>query len=115
MWLNAILLLFSLLNIGLGIYGFVVKQSSVSLIAGLAIGVLMLATVALAQSHPRWGRIGSLMLAILVVIQFLPKFLNSGDWIPAGILAFTGIGVAIALIAGHMLAQSNRSSANPNA
>ena len=115
MWLNAILLLFSLLNIGLGIYGYVYKQSLVSLIAGLVIGVLMLGTVALAQSHPRWGRIGSLMLAIVVVIQFLPKFLNTGDWLPAGTLAFSGIAVGIALIAGHLLAQSNRSSANPNA
>lgn len=114
-WLNNLLVLFSLLNIGLGIYGFVAKDSLVSLIAGVAIGALMLGTVALAKTQPRWGRIGSLVLCVAVIGQFLPKFLKSQHWLPAGILAFSGIFVAACLIGAHLAASAAKKSATPTA
>lgn len=110
-WLNTVLVLFSLLNIGLGIYGFVAKNTLVSLIAGVVIGLLMLGTVALAKTHPRWGRIGSLVLTIAVLGQFAPKFIKTQDWLPAGILTIAGAIVFICLGAGHMLGVKAKNSA----
>lgn len=112
-WLNVVLVLFSLLNLGLAIYGYL-QGSTVSLIAGVVIGALMLASVALAQSYPRWGRILSLILALAVVGRFLPLFLKSKDWLPAGILAVSGIIVIICLVMGHVLGIS-RKGAIPDA
>lgn len=109
-WLNAVLVLFSLLNIGLGIYGYVVKDTLVSLIAGLVIGALMLGTVALAKTHPRWGRIGSLVLTIAVLGQFAPKFIKTQDWLPAGILSISAAIVFICLGVGHMLGMRSKAA-----
>lgn len=110
-WLNTVLILFSILNIGLGIYGFVAKDTLVSLIAGLVIGTLMLGTVALAKTHPRWGRIGSMLLAVAVLGQFAPKFFESKDWLPAGILMVAGCIVVVCLLAGHLSATRAKNSA----
>lgn len=109
-WLNVVLVLFSLLNIGLGIYGYVVKDTLISLIAGVVIGALMLGTVALAKSHPRWGRIGSLVLTIAVLGQFAPKFIKTQDWLPAGILTVSAAIVFICLGVGHMLGMRSKAA-----
>lgn len=114
-WLNTVLVLFSLLNIGLGIYGYVAKNTLVSLIAGCVIGLLMLGTVALAKTQPRWGRIGSLVLTIAVLGQFAPKFIKTQDWLPAGILTVTGAIVFVCLAAGHVMGMKAKNSATPTA
>ena len=113
-WLNAVLYVFSFLCIGLGVYAFSAKDSMVSLIAGGSIGVLMLITVLLSKSYPRWSRIASLLLAIAVTVRFLPKFFQTNDWIPNGTLGFAGLAVILCLLAGHLLANKDRMP-NPNA
>src|SRR5687768_5416420 len=97
-WLNALLIIFSLLSIGLGIYGFSAKSSVPSLIGGGAAGFFMLGTVYLAQSQPRWGRIASLIIAVGILGNFAPKFFKTGDWLPAGIMMIASAIVVIALI-----------------
>lgn len=111
-WLNTVLILFSLLNIGLGIYGYVAKDTLVSLIAGVVIGALMLGSVALTKTHPRWGRIASLIITIAVLGQFAPKFLKTQDWLPAGVLTITGAIVFVCLGVGHMLGVRSKNSAS---
>ena len=112
-WLNVVLVLYSLLNIGLAIYGYQ-QGSQVSLIAGLAIGVLMLGSVALSMTHPRWGRIFSLVLALAVTGRFLPLFLKTKDWLPAGVLTVASVIVIVCLLGGHLFANRDR-SATPDA
>ncbi|MBC8065396.1 MAG: TMEM14 family protein [Chlorobia bacterium] len=114
-WLNTVLVLFSLLNIGLGIYGYVAKNTLVSLIAGVVIGLLMLGTVALAKTHPRWGRIGSLVLCVAVLGQFAPKFIKTQDWVPAGILTVVAAIVVVCLGVGHMLGMKAKNASTPTA
>jgi uncharacterized membrane protein (UPF0136 family) len=109
-WLNMVLVAFSLLNIGLGVYGYSASGSAVSLIAGVAIGILMLGTVALAKVQPRIARIASLILSLAVIGRFLPKFLETQDWLPAGILSLSAIAVALCLVGGHIAAMSGRRS-----
>jgi len=112
--LNVLLMLYAALNLGLGIYGFAIKQSSVSLIAGAAIAALILFTLWLTKSNPRMGRIGSLIVAVLVTGQFLPKFLKSGDWLPAGILSIASGVVILALLGGHMMAMQAKKGSTPS-
>lgn len=112
--LNVLLMLYAALNLGLGIYGFAVKQSMVSLIAGAAIAALILFTLWLTKTNPRMGRIGSLIVAVLVTGRFLPMFLKSGDWLPAGILSIASGVVIIALLAGHMMAMQAKKVATPS-
>jgi uncharacterized membrane protein (UPF0136 family) len=111
-WLNVLLVLFALLSIGLGTYGYVNSNSIQSLIAGVAIGVLMLGTVALAKSHPRWGRIGSLVVCLLVIGRFLPIFIRTQDWLPAGIMAISAITVAVCLIGAHLAASARKNASS---
>lgn len=103
-WLNALLITFSLLSIGLGIYGFSEKGSAVSLIAGGAAGFFMLASVYLAQSQPRWGRIASVVIAVAMLGQFAPKFFKTGDWVPAGTMMIASALVVVALLGAHFMA-----------
>ncbi len=72
--LNILLVSFSILMIGMGAEA--ASKSMVSLIAGATIGLLMLGSVALAKSNPRAGRIMSLVVAVLPLGRFLPKFLK---------------------------------------
>jgi hypothetical protein len=113
-WLNALLIIFSLLSIGLGIYGFSEKGSAVSLIAGGAAGFFMLATVYWAQSQPRWARIASLLIAVGMLIKFLPTFLKDGNWLRGGIMAIASAVIIVALLAGHMMGMQARKSASPS-
>jgi uncharacterized membrane protein (UPF0136 family) len=114
-WLNILLILFSLLNIGLGIYGYAEKGIVVSLIAGCVAGLLMIGTVALAKSNPRWGRIASMVVAFALLGRFLPAFIKTGDWLPAGILTVSSAIVVIALVLGHLIGMMGRKSATPTA
>lgn len=111
-WLNTVLVLYSLLSIGLGVYGYTNSNSIQSLIAGVAVGVLMLGSVALAKTHPRWGRIGAVVICLLVIGRFLPAFLKTQDWLPAGIMAFASIFVALCLIGAHLYATAQKNSAS---
>lgn len=114
-WLNGILIAFSVLSIGLGVYGMVTKGSPISLIAGGTAGILMLGTVFLAQKQPRIGRILSLVVALGMLGNFLPKFLKTNDWLPAGTMAVASIFVILALIGGHLAAMQAKKSATPSA
>jgi len=106
-WLNPLLIVYALLNIGLGIDG-ALHGSVVSVIAGVAIGVLMLGSVALAKTQPRAGRIASLVIAVAVLAQFLRKFLTTHAWLPAGTLVVASAVVILALLWGHMIAITAR-------
>jgi uncharacterized membrane protein (UPF0136 family) len=112
-WLNALLIVFSLLSIGLGVYGFSAKDSVPSLIGGGAAGFFMLGTVYLAQSQPRWGRIASLVIALAILGQFAPKFFKYKDWLPAGTMMIASAIVVIALIAGHVAGSRARKNVTP--
>ena len=108
--LNALIVVYAVLCIVLGIYGSVTAKEYYSL-AGVAIGLLQFGCLALLPKWPRWSRIGSLVVAVLVLGRFLPKYLSEGNWLPAGVLAVASAVLIIALVLGHVLGmQSNRAS-----
>jgi uncharacterized membrane protein (UPF0136 family) len=113
--LNALLVVYSVLSIGLGVYGYTEKGSAVSLIAGGVAGVLMIGTVLLHKSKPRISRIASLVLAFAILGNFLPKFIKTSDWLPAGTMTVASALVIIALVLGHVFAMTAKKSATPTA
>ena len=106
--LNILLVSFSILMIGMGAEA--ASKSPISLIAGAAIGLLMLGSVALAKSNPRAGRIMSLVIALVPLGRFLPKFIKEQQMWPAGVTVIASAVVIVALIGGHVVGMKNRSS-----
>jgi uncharacterized membrane protein (UPF0136 family) len=101
-WLNIVLILYVLLNIVMGVLGYVNKHSVISLVAGVGAGVIVLGSMALAKSNPRAGRITALVVSVLLIGRFAPKAFENQLY-PAGIMFASSIIVAISLGAGHMM------------
>jgi hypothetical protein len=116
MLLNVLVALYALFQIGFGIWGTVRAGEPASAIGGIAIGVLMFASLGVTQKNPRVGRIASLVIALLVVGRFGKKFFVDGVWYPAGIEVVVSLALCVALVLGHLLAMSaKKKSASPTA
>gem|GEM_PF-1177186 len=111
-FVNLTVLLFALLNIVLGIVGGLGltggRPSRESLIAGIAAGALLLGTLALAKTHPRWGRIGSAVICLLLLGRFAGPFFSRGTWYPAGLMVIAAGFTLAVLIGGHIAATRAR-------
>ncbi|MCC7433700.1 MAG: hypothetical protein IT363_03385 [Methanoregulaceae archaeon] len=75
--------------------------SLVSFIAGGAIGVLLLASIALWKKNPRAGRIMAAILSLLIIGRFAPTVSEKGFY-PGGLLVGASAIVFILLVAGHL-------------
>jgi len=104
-WLSATVAVYALLTIAGGIAGYVSKQSMASLMAGVGVGILMFVGLAVVSKKPAIGYAITAVLTILLIGRMLPTFLKDGTIWPAGIMAFAGIAVLIAHIAGHFMAR----------
>ena len=100
-WLDALLVLYGLLNIVAGIMGY--AKSPVSLYAGATAGVLVLLGVYLARSRPTLGYGLAALVCLLLLGRFLPVFLRERDLWPAGTMAIVSAVVLVALVAGHFV------------
>lgn len=107
---NLVVLLYALLSIGLGFYGYFVKNSSISLIAGGVAGLLLLGTLALAKTSPRAGRIAAAVISIAMLGNFAPKFFRTGDWLPPGVMTIASVVALVVLVGGHFLAMRRRNA-----
>ena len=101
-WLNIVLLLYSLLNVVMGILGFVNKGSIISLIAGTLAAVVTLGALAYTKKNPRTGRITCLVVAVLLLGRFAPGAFKNQLY-PAGIMFVSSLIVIVCLLAGHMM------------
>ena len=92
-------ILFGVLTIAGGIVGYVKAGSVASIIAGSITGVLLLVAAFLLPQHRGVGLATALVVSLLLAGQFVPKFLQTGRVMPAGmmsILSVIGIVTAIA-------------------
>jgi len=87
-----------------------VKASMVSLYAAGGLGALVLVSVFVWTKNPRFGRIMSLVLALLAVGRFAPKFFKEQQMYPAGITFFAAAIVIVLLLAGHFQGMKERKS-----
>ncbi|RYG68132.1 hypothetical protein EON77_15805 [bacterium] len=110
-WLNQILVLYSAIMILLGFQGYFMAHSLPSLIGGVAIGLLMLGSVALSLTNPRPARIGAAILSLAVLVWFTRGYVENRNFFPAGFIVILTFIVLGCLVAGHfmgMLARRER-------
>lgn len=106
-WLNVVLLMYAVLNVTMGLLGFINKHSIASLIAGTAAALVISFCLILTKSNPRAARITSLVVAFLLLVRFAPKAL-ANQLYPAGIMFVCSLIVIICLGAGHMIGMKQK-------
>jgi uncharacterized membrane protein (UPF0136 family) len=93
-------ILFGVLTIAGGIVGYVKAGSVASIIAGSITGVLLLVAAFLLTEHRGVGLATALVISLLLAVQFVPKFLQTGRVMPAGMMSILSvIGVIAAIVA----------------
>jgi uncharacterized membrane protein (UPF0136 family) len=105
---NLVVLVYALLTIAMGVYGYTNKGSMVSMVAGGVSGLLLLGSLALYKSNPRAGRIGAAVISLLLLLRFIGPFLSSGDWVPGGVMTLASGFTLAVLVGGHFAAMSKR-------
>ena len=93
-------ILFGVLTIAGGIVGYVKAGSVASIVAGSVTGVLLLVAAFLLPEHRGVGLATALVVSLLLAAQFVPKFLQTGRMMPAGMMSILSvIGVIAAIVA----------------
>jgi len=93
-------ILFGVLTIAGGIVGYVKAGSVASIVAGSITGVLLLVAAFLLPEHRGVGLATALVVSLLLAAQFVPKFLQAGRVMPAGMMSILSvIGVIAAIVA----------------
>ncbi len=93
-------IIFGVLTIVGGIIGYASKGSVPSIIAGSIAGVLLLVGAFLLPNHLVAGLAIGLIVSLLLAGQFLPKFIKTGNAMPAGMMSILSvIGIVMALVA----------------
>lgn len=93
-------IIFGVLTIAGGIIGYASKGSVPSIIAGSIAGVLLLVGAFLLPNHLVAGLAIALVMSLVLAGQFIPKFIQTGKAMPAGMMSILSvIGIAMALIA----------------
>jgi uncharacterized membrane protein (UPF0136 family) len=100
-WLPWTILAYGVLNIVMGLIGYLNKGSMVSLIAGGAAGLLIIAAAALARTHPRWGYFFAFVLALMLLGRFAGPFVRTQQIFPAGVMAAASLLMAGILVYAH--------------
>ncbi|HEY5992077.1 MAG TPA: TMEM14 family protein [Candidatus Udaeobacter sp.] len=93
-------IVFGVLTILGGIVGYVKAGSVASIIAGSITGVLLLVAAFVLPEHRMVGLATALIVSLLLAGQFIPKFLQTGRVMPAGIMSvLSAIGVIVVIVA----------------
>jgi uncharacterized membrane protein (UPF0136 family) len=85
-----------------GVDGFLSKGSVPSIVAGLACGGALFAGAYGLYDDETWGWWTSLVVSVLLIGRFAPKFKSSGIIYPHGIMAALGIWIIGALIVAYI-------------
>ena len=86
----------------LGILGFVKAKSRASLFAGGVSGVLLVVAGMMALKNPSVGYVVGAVVSGLLMGRFLPVFLKTKAWYPAGIMAVLAVLGVAAGVAGYL-------------
>ncbi|MEO5722091.1 MAG: TMEM14 family protein [Chthoniobacterales bacterium] len=93
-------IIFGLLTIVGGIIGFVRAGSMASIIAGSISGILLLLAAFLLPGNITAGLALAAVVSLLLAGRFLPAFLKTGAFMPAGMMSILSvIGLIVAILA----------------
>ncbi len=93
-------LIFGILTIAGGAYGYFVKGSLASIIAGGVAGALLLVAYALVSGKVTAALVLGLVVSILLAGRFAPLFFKGAAFMPAGLMTILSIvGLIISLAA----------------
>ncbi len=91
---------FGILTIAGGLMGFLRAGSTISLIAGSVTGILLLLGAFLLPANLALGLAIAGFTSLLLAGQFVPKFIKTGQAMPAGLMSLLSvIGVIVAIVA----------------
>ena len=92
--------IFGALTIGGGVMGFVKKGSVASIVAGGICGLLLIVAGVLLPEKAQAGLIVGAVISLALAGQFVPKFLATHAWMPAGMMSILSvIGIAMTVLA----------------
>ena len=93
-------IVFGLLTIVGGVMGYVSKGSMPSIIAGSISGVLLLLAAFLLPNYAIAGLALATVISIALAGRFVPAFLKTGGFMPAGLMSILSvIGIVVAIVA----------------
>jgi len=93
-------IIFGVLTIAGGVIGYVSKGSVPSIVAGAICGILLLVSAFLMPNHLFAGLAIAAIISLLLAGQFVPKFIKSGQAMPAGMMSILSvIGFVMAIVA----------------
>lgn len=97
---QVILLVYLIVVASGGVMGYVSAQSTVSLIAGLASGLLLGIALVLTYRTPQVGFGLAALVSLALGIFFTMRFLETGKWMPGGItMILSGLNLIMMVIA----------------
>ena len=93
-------IIFGLLTIAGGVMGYVSKGSLPSVIAGSISGALLLVAAFLLPNNVFAGLAIAGIVSVLLAGRFLPAFIKTGSFMPAGLIGILSvIGILVAIVA----------------
>jgi uncharacterized membrane protein (UPF0136 family) len=90
------ILLYALIIVAGGVFGYVKASSKASLISGLGSGVALLAIWLLGLNMPIWGLGLASLIAHVLLVVFVIRFVRTRKAMPAGAMA--GLSLVFALL-----------------
>jgi uncharacterized membrane protein (UPF0136 family) len=95
-------LVFALLTIVGGIMGYLKAKSVISVLAGSASGVLLIAASFMLPARPIRAYIIGLLVSILLAGKFVPDFIHKKAVVPGGLMAVLSLaGIILTLLAWY--------------
>ena len=93
-------IVFGLLTIIGGVIGYASKGSMASIIAGSVSGLLILLAAFLLPNNVTAGLVLAGVISIALAGRFVPAFIKTGDFMPAGMMSILSvIGIIMAVLA----------------
>lgn len=106
--LDALVLVYAILLIALGIYAYLDVHHLPSMLGGVGSGVVELLFLAYTSKNPRVGRMGAAIVALLLFFMFFGMMIQKGPAWNNVTIALASLIVVVALVGGHMTAMSRR-------
>jgi uncharacterized membrane protein (UPF0136 family) len=112
---QAVTFIYGLINIAMGIHGYVGAGSKASIIAGCAVGILCIFFAALSKTHARIGYIGAAIVGLLTALQWIPHLFNKDTHDLVIYPALVGLVISavfvIYLLGAHFMAKAKSAKA----